>query len=184
MEEAREREGDDQARTIDHLVLVTHGIGQRLGLRLDSINFVHDVNTMRKTMKAVYDSAPDLQAISGDPKNCRIQVLPICWRHLLDFPKQSLRHSRKESDLADVDTDLDEDYPSLQDITIDGVPAVRNLITDLAMDVLLYQSAYREHIASIVQKECNRVFNLFTQQNRVQRESEYMRSLTGQRSGF
>ena len=163
MEEAREREGDDQARTIDHLVLVTHGIGQRLGLRLDSINFVHDVNTMRKTMKAVYDSAPDLQAISGDPKNCRIQVLPICWRHLLDFPKQSLRHSRKESDLADVDADLDEDYPSLQDITIDGVPAVRNLITDLAMDVLLYQSAYREHIASIVQKECNRVFNLFTQ---------------------
>ena len=163
MEEARERDGDDQARTIDHLVLVTHGVGQRLGLRLDSINFVHDVNTMRKTMKAVYNSAPDLQAISGDPKNCRVQVLPICWRHLLDFPKQSLRLNRKESDLADVDADLEEDYPSLQDITIDGVPAVRNLITDLAMDVLLYQSAYREHIASIVQKECNRVFNLFRQ---------------------
>jgi len=161
MEDAREKDGDDQARQIDHLVLVTHGIGQRLGLRLDSINFVHDVNTLRKSMKAVYGSAPDLQALSGDPKNCRVQVLPIAWRHLLDFPKQSLKQNRKEFDLGDVDDDFDDTYPSLQDITVEGVPAVRNLITDLAMDVLLYQSAYREHIASIVQKECNRVFKLF-----------------------
>ncbi|EXJ93178.1 hypothetical protein A1O3_01735 [Capronia epimyces CBS 606.96] len=161
MEEARKRDGDDQARQIDHLVLVTHGIGQRLGLRLDSINFIHDVNTMRKTMKAVYESAPDLQALSGDPKNCKIQVLPICWRHLLDFPRQSLKQNRKEFDLGDADSGLDDDYPSLQDITVEGVPAVRNLITDLAMDVLLYQSAYREHIASIVQKEATRVHRLF-----------------------
>lgn len=161
MEDAREKDGEDQARQIDHLVLVTHGVGQRLGLRLDSVNFVHDVNTLRKTIKAVYGSAPDLQAVSGDPKNCRVQVLPICWRHLLDFPKQSLKQNRKEFDLGDVDTAFDDEYPSLQDITVDGVPAVRNLITDLAMDVLLYQSAYREHIASIVQKECNRVYKLF-----------------------
>ncbi|KAI9872002.1 MAG: hypothetical protein M1823_008289, partial [Watsoniomyces obsoletus] len=152
MEDAREKEGDDQARQIDHLVLVTHGIGQRLGIRLDSINFVHDVNTMRKTMKAVYESAPDLQALSGEPKNSRIQLLPICWRHLLDFPKQSLKQNREELDLGDADDGFDNDYPSLQDITVEGVPAVRNLITDLAMDVLLYQSAYREHIASIVQQ--------------------------------
>ncbi|KIV93091.1 hypothetical protein PV10_04335 [Exophiala mesophila] len=161
MEDAREKDGDDQARQIDHLVLVTHGIGQRLGLRLDSINFVHDVNTLRKTMKAVYGSAPDLQALSADPVNCRVQVLPIAWRHLLDFPKQSLKQNRKEFDLGDADADFDDDYPSLQDITVEGVPAVRNLITDLAMDVLLYQSAYREHIATIVQQECNRVYQLF-----------------------
>merc|ERR1711939_48512 len=163
MENAREKDGDDQARQIDHLVLVTHGIGQRLGLRLDSINFIHDVNTLRKTMKAVYESAPDLQALSGDPKNCKVQVLPICWRHLLDFPKQSVKQNRKESDIGDADDGFDDEYPSLQDITVEGVPAVRNLITDLAMDVLLYQSAYREHIASIVQKECNRVYQLFEQ---------------------
>ncbi|RMZ82350.1 hypothetical protein DV738_g1781, partial [Chaetothyriales sp. CBS 135597] len=161
MEDAREKDGDDQSRQIDHLVLVTHGIGQRLGLRLDSINFIHDVNTLRKTMKAVYESAPDLQAISGDPKNCRVQVLPICWRHLLDFPKQSLKNNRKEYDLGDAGAAFDDEYPSLQDITVEGVPAVRNLITDLAMDVLLYQSAYREHIASIVRNECNRVYHLF-----------------------
>lgn len=33
--------GDDQGREIDHLILVTHGIGQRLGMRVESVNFVH-----------------------------------------------------------------------------------------------------------------------------------------------
>lgn len=161
MEDARENDGEDQGRRIDHLILVTHGIGQRLGLRLDSINFVHDVNTMRKTMKAVFNASPDLQAITDNPKNCTVQILPICWRHLLDFPKQSLKQNRKERDLGDLDTALEDEYPSLQDITVDGVPAVRNLITDLALDVLLYQSGYREHVARIVQKEANRVYRLF-----------------------
>ncbi|KIW62921.1 hypothetical protein PV04_09809 [Phialophora macrospora] len=163
MEDAREKDGEDQGRQIDHLVLVTHGIGQRLGLRLDSVNFIHDVNMLRKTMKAVYESAPDLQALSGDPKNCRVQVLPICWRHRLDFPKQSLKQNRQEFDIGDADALSEDQYPSLQDITVEGVPAVRNLITDLALDVLLYQSAYREHIASIVQQESNRVYQLFRQ---------------------
>lgn len=89
------------------------------------------------------------------------------WRHLLDFPKQGLKQNRKELDLADADklAAQDELYPSLSDITLEGVPAVRNLITDLAMDVLLYQSGYRGHIAGIVQKECNRIYKLFKQRN-------------------
>lgn len=80
---------------------------------------------------------------------------------------QGIRQSRKELDLADADNLAaeDEQYPSLADITLEGVPAVRNLISDLAMDVLLYQSAYREHIAAIVQQECNRIFNLFKKRN-------------------
>jgi DDHD domain len=169
MENYKEVEGDDQGRQIEHLVLVTHGIGQRLGLRLDSINFIHDVNTLRKTMKAVYASAPDLQALNSQykdaDKNSRVICLPIVWRHLLDFPKQSVRQNKQELDLADADAIDEDDYPSLSDITVDGVPSVRNLITDLAMDVLLYQSAYREHIAGIVQRECNRVYKLFKERN-------------------
>lgn len=169
MEDYREPDGKEQEREIEHLVLVTHGVGQRLGLRLDSINFIHDVNTLRKTMKAVYASAPDLQALNSElgkqPSNCRVQVLPVVWRHLLDFPKQSVRENRRELDLGDTDGIEEDDYPSLADITVDGVPAVRNLITDLAMDVLLYQSAYREHIAGIVTRECNRVYKLFKERN-------------------
>ncbi|KAK4614339.1 putative phospholipase, mitochondrial [Fulvia fulva] len=166
----RDTEEDDQGRDIEHLMLVTHGIGQRLGLRLESVNFVHDVNTLRKTLKAVYADSPDLRALNAElddseAVNSRVQVLPICWRHLLDFPKQSLRHNRREHDLGDTDVD-DEDYPSLEDITVEGVPAVRNLITDLALDILLYDSpAYKDHISGIVLREINRIYHLFMDRN-------------------
>ncbi|KAF2402548.1 DDHD-domain-containing protein [Trichodelitschia bisporula] len=168
-EDYKEQEGDEQTRDIEHLILVTHGIGQRLGLRMDSINFVHDVNTLRKTLKTVYNESPNLQTLNGDTdhptKNCRIQVLPICWRGKLDFPKQSLKHNRRERDLGDLDYQ-DEDYPSLDDITIEGVPTVRSLVTDLALDVLLYQSpTYKQHISRIVLEECNRIYTLFKQRN-------------------
>ena len=81
MEESREIDGEDREREVDHLVLVTHGIGQRLGLRLESINFIHDVNVLRKTLKTVYKASPDLQALNSafpdSDKNCRVQVLPV-----------------------------------------------------------------------------------------------------------
>ena len=81
MEDSREADGEERDRDIDHLVLVTHGIGQRLGLRLESINFVHDVNVLRKSLKTVYGASPDLQALNSEnnseSKNCRVQVLPV-----------------------------------------------------------------------------------------------------------
>lgn len=85
MEESRDVDGADREREVDHLVLVTHGIGQRLGLRLESINFIHDVNVLRKTLKTVYKGSPDLQALnsafpdggSSGKINCRVQVLPV-----------------------------------------------------------------------------------------------------------
>ena len=83
----------------------------------------------------------------------------------MDFPYRGVRQNRKELDLADADAPEDDIYPSLNDITLESVPAVRNLISDLAMDVLLYQSAYCEHIAGIVQQECNRILRLFKARN-------------------
>lgn len=136
---------------------------------MESINFIHDVNTMRKSFKSVYAASPDLQALNSEtdkePKNNRIQVIPIVWRHLLDFPKQSLKHNRKEHDLGDLDHE-DHEYPNLEDITVEGVPAVRNFLTDLALDILLYQSpAYKGHISRIVVNELNRAFRLFKDRN-------------------
>lgn len=81
MEDSRELDNEDREREIDHLVLVTHGIGQRLGLRLESINFIHDVNSLRKTLKSVYKASPGLQALNSSfadsKRNCRVQVLPV-----------------------------------------------------------------------------------------------------------
>lgn len=168
-EDYKDQSRGEQGREIEHVLLVTHGIGQRLGMRMESINFIHDVNSLRKSLKAVYAASSDLQALNSEVdkevKNSRVQVLPICWRHMLDFPKQSLKHNRKEHDLGDLDVE-DYDYPNLEDITVEGVPAVRNLLTDLALDILLYQSpAYKGHISRIVVKECNRIYRLFKERN-------------------
>ncbi|KAI9736817.1 MAG: hypothetical protein M1818_005868 [Claussenomyces sp. TS43310] len=164
----QDHDGEDQSREIDHLILVTHGIGQRLGMRTESVNFVHDVNVLRKNLKSVYSNSADLQALNSEidklPKNCRVQVLPVCWRHLLDFPRQGRQQNRKEHDLGDAFGE-DDEYPRLEDITLEGVPFVRSLITDLALDILLYQSGYREHISSIVLHECNRIYKLFLERN-------------------
>ncbi|OLN86337.1 putative phospholipase C20G8.02, mitochondrial [Colletotrichum chlorophyti] len=158
--------GETQGRDIEHLVLVTHGIGQLLGIRMESVNFVHDVNILRKNFKSVYSSSADLRALNSEledgPRNCRVQVLPVCWRHLLDFPRK--REKKNEQDISDGAHD-DDEYPSLEDITIEGVAFARSLISDLALDVLLYQSAYREQIAEIVLKESNRIFKLFLARN-------------------
>lgn len=51
-------------------------------------------------------------------------------------------------------------------LTRTGVPFVRSLVTDVALDILLYQSPYyKDHISSIVLSECNRVYKLFLQRN-------------------
>lgn len=168
-EDYKTQDQQEQGREIEHLLLVTHGIGQRLGMRMESINFIHDVNTMRKSFKSVYANSPDLQALNSEvdseSKNSRIQVIPIVWRHLLDFPMQSVKHNRKEHDLGDLDHE-DHEFPSLEDITVDGVPAVRNFLTDLALDILLYQSpAYKGHISRIVVAELNRIYRLFKERN-------------------
>lgn len=61
---------------------------------------------------------------------------------------------------ANISTD-----PSLEDITIEGVAFARSLISDLALDVLLYQSAYREQIVEIVLRESNRIYKIFKERN-------------------
>lgn len=133
---------------------------------MESVNFVHDVNTLRKTMKSVYSTSEDLRAlnteIGGGPGNSRVQVLPVCWRHLLDFPRK--REKKHEQDIGLASNEEDE-YPSLDDLTIEGAGFARSLISDLALDVLLYQSAYREQISEIVFREANRIYNLFIERN-------------------
>lgn len=80
---------------------------------------------------------------------------------------QGLKQYRKEADIADgAESQPETRYPSLNDIMLEGVPQVRNLLTDLSLDVLFYQnSIYREHIAKIVVNECNRIIAIFKKRN-------------------
>lgn len=69
---------------IDHLVLCIHGIGQVLGSKYESINFTHNINILRNTMKRVYQENDEYKKLAYneedskmDTSNNRIQVLPI-----------------------------------------------------------------------------------------------------------
>lgn len=48
---------------------------------------------------------------------------------------------------------------------MEGMAFARSLISDLALDVLLYQSNYREQICRIVLQEANRIYRLFRERN-------------------
>ncbi len=55
--------------------------------------------------------------------------------------------------------------PKLEDITLETVAFARSLISDLALDVLLFQSSYREKLCDAVLRESNRLYRLFLQRN-------------------
>lgn len=96
-----DEESDDPGREIEHLLLVTHGIGQKLSMRMESVNFVHDVNIFRKALKSVYGVSPDLQVLNDEvgekKKNCKVQCLPVCAspsplspaRSMINIPRQA-----------------------------------------------------------------------------------------------
>ncbi|KAL7268412.1 hypothetical protein RUND412_008963 [Rhizina undulata] len=88
-------------------------------------------------------------------------------RLLLDFAHHSRRTTKSnELDLSSSFSSSKDEYLSLANITVECVPAVRALMTDLALDIRLYQSAtYREHIVDIVHQECNRIYRLFRARN-------------------
>ena len=176
---------DDPERPIDHLILCVHGIGQKLGERVESVNFVHDVNILRKTMKKVYSTSPDLQALNDSvgqqPSNCRVQVLPVVWRHKITFGlsrdegeanpgrKSSSTRVTAEKDIGEAESEEEvdeEEYATLRDITIEAVPSIRSIVSDVLLDVLLYyQPRSREQIIRTVSVELNRIYNLFKKQH-------------------
>lgn len=141
------------AREIDHLVLCVHGIGQVLGDKYELINFTHLINMMRKTMNKVYQSDPQYHK-HQDAVNNRIQVLPISWRHRVDFQPTARYESESQR------------LPSLLEINADGVKPLRNVVGDVVLDVLLfYEPHYFKQVMQVVAEELNRVYHEYKRLN-------------------
>lgn len=154
----------DSRRKIKHLVFCVHGIGQLLGGKYESVNFTHSINVMRATMRNVFMNEKKYQQLAhgeqydekndAQKSNNTIQVLPISWRHQVKFHPQKPFKSDKK------------DLPSLSQLNIDGVRPLRNVIGDVALDVLLfYEPEYLKQILSAVLSEINRVYKLYMEQN-------------------
>lgn len=153
-------------REVDHLVLCIHGIGQILGNKYESINFTHSINVLRNTMKSVYKenekfqklAYPESEPDSKNADNNRIQVLPISWRHKIDFhPQRAVDSLGKNGEPR---------LPSLSQLNVDGVKSLRNILGDVVLDVLLYyEPRYINSIFEVVTSELNRVYELYMERN-------------------
>ncbi|KAG0186029.1 hypothetical protein DFQ28_008421 [Apophysomyces sp. BC1034] len=155
------RESEEEVRKIDHLVFVIHGVGQKMTEKTGQ-TFVHDVNVLRKTLKSAYPTA--IAATKTSQRSNGIQVLPILWRQDIKFGMASDDEDGAEADLGMLEAD--DGCPTLDELTLDGVPNIRTVVSDVLMDVPLYMTPrYRELMTTIISKEINRVYRIYTQRN-------------------
>ncbi|KAI9470102.1 MAG: DDHD domain-containing protein [Benjaminiella poitrasii] len=164
-EDYENEESEEEVRNIDQLVFVIHGIGQQMSERLTGQNFVHDVNLLRKTIKTAWPSIASTNATKNG-----IQVLPVLWRKniLFGVEEEDVAEKKGESDIGIAsDNMMDEGgCPTLEEITLDGAPNIRSLVSDVFLDIPLYMtSKYHDLMIQIVTKEINRVYRLFIKRN-------------------
>ncbi|KAJ3259766.1 hypothetical protein HDU77_001635 [Chytriomyces hyalinus] len=118
---AEEESGQD--RQINHLVLVIHGVGQKLGERVETVDFAKDCTTLRQALKSSSKQyftagAPTVSSSTRDPATTQspppasswkkpviadmpdmggVQVLPVQWRQKIDFGKRKDPNSKSGS---------------------------------------------------------------------------------------
>ncbi|ORY96815.1 DDHD domain-domain-containing protein [Syncephalastrum racemosum] len=150
-------ESTDFVRKIDHLVLVVPGAGQRFSRQ----DIVRDVNDLRKSVKSVYPTACALNGIVDCPNG--IQFLPVPWRQEIRFGV-STEEDEVEADLGMPNGD--DGCPTLEELTVDSVPNIRTMVSDVIMDIPLYLTPkYREQMSNAICKQLNATFLEFVSRN-------------------
>ncbi|OAX82538.1 hypothetical protein ACJ72_03109 [Emergomyces africanus] len=146
---------EDKRPTVSDLVLVVHGIGQKLSERVESYHFTHAINGFRRQVNVELNS--DAVWPHMRPELESIMVLPVNWRSTLSL------------DDADVEASISEDPATnkfnLKDITPETIPAIRSLISDVMLDIPYYLSHHKQKMIQAVVKEANRIYRLWCQNN-------------------
>lgn len=137
------------------LVLVIHGIGQKLSERMESFHFTHAINSFRRQVSLELNNEPVWPHVRQDHGG--IMVLPVNWRTTLSLEDPSL-----ESTNAD---DQFSNNFSLDDITPQTLPAVRSLISDVMLDIPYYLSHHKPKMTRAVVREANRIYRLWCKNN-------------------
>lgn len=145
-------ENDFQPPVVSDLVLLVHGIGQKLSERVDSFHFTHAINGLRRKFNVELSS----QAIKGNLRSDNgMMVLPVNWRLNVSFDDDI-----KASSAANGSAKYE-----LKDITPDTLPAVRSIISDVMLDIPYYMSHHKDKMISAVVREANRVYRLWCRNN-------------------
>lgn len=134
---------------VTDLVLVIHGIGQKLSERVDSFHFTHAINGLRREFNVELAK----ESVRGSLKdNTGIMVLPVNWRLGLSFDEE-----QKAQDA--------ENKYELEDITPETLPAIRSMISDVMLDIPYYMSHHKQKMIAAVVREANRVYRLWCKNN-------------------
>ena len=144
----------DQSRQrpkVGDLVLVIHGIGQKLSERVDSYHFTHAINGLRREFNVELAT----ETVKGNLRqDTGIMVLPVNWRLTLSF----------DEDIKTTSENSENKF-ALKDITPETLPAVRSVISDVMLDIPYYMSHHKEKMISAVIREANRVYRLWCRNN-------------------
>ena len=149
---------DEERPQPTDLVLVIHGIGQKLSERVESYHFTHAINAFRRHVNVEYESDAVQQWLRNG--HAGIMVLPINWRSTL-----KLEEGGPDPDPNHRDLHSPKNQFTLKDITAESIPAVRNLISDVMLDIPYYLSHHRPKMIEAVVKEANRVYRLWCLNN-------------------
>ncbi|RYP17287.1 hypothetical protein DL767_010045 [Monosporascus sp. MG133] len=141
---------------VSDLVLVVHGIGQKLAERVQTYHFTHAINAFRRAINVELRNEA-VRAVLRDGQN-GIMVLPVNWRQNLSFEEGG---PTKEED---KDTYNPRGF-GLRDIEPKTIPAVRSMISDVMFDIPFYMSHHKPKMVAAVVSEANRVYRLWCQNN-------------------
>ncbi|KAJ3116980.1 hypothetical protein HK100_000917 [Physocladia obscura] len=168
-DDTKEDDNIVQDRQINHLVLVIHGVGQKMGERLESIDFAK----ARPASSSPLNSKGTFRkpVLPNMPEHGGVQVLPVQWRQKLEFGKRreksiTATDVEEQKALDDEVTRIKEPEIHVDDITLEGVASIRYLISDIVLDVLLYMTPkYRQEMVNHVVDEMNRIYHAYIQRN-------------------
>ncbi|KAJ6788555.1 hypothetical protein PWT90_06192 [Aphanocladium album] len=139
---------------ITDLVLVAHGIGQKIAERVESYHFTHAINSFRRAVNIELGN-PTIQNVLRADQN-GFMILPLNWRVGLSF--DSVDSVQKGTEVMAEPFDLKDIEPST-------IPAVRSMISDVMFDIPFYMSHHKNKMITALVREANRVYRLWCRNN-------------------
>lgn len=151
-------EADKDRSKVTDLVLVAHGIGQKIAERVESYHFTHAVNSFRRMVDSEFQN-PAVQEVL-DNSQSRLMVLPLNWRIGLSFEDGGTLQTGMETNDSAAAQAFD-----LKDIEPSTIPAIRSMISDVMFDIPFYMSHHKGKMIAALVKEANRVYRLWCRNN-------------------
>ncbi|KAF2120865.1 DDHD domain-containing protein [Lophiotrema nucula] len=141
---------------VTDLVLVIHGIGQKLSERIETFHFTHAINSFRREVNVELGTNEVKRHLRRDMGG--IMVLPVNWRLRISLDDETSRKTQVEDPAANK-------Y-SLKDITPDTLPSVRGIVSDVMLDIPYYLSPdHNPKMISACIQEANRIYRLWCHNN-------------------